>query len=91
MIHVVEAISDMNIGGAGRLLISRIKNSDKERFKYTVILPKDSLLVSPLKNAGANIIQINGCANNSADLKCIFLIYKIIKTIFTLIRVRFFI
>ena len=37
MIKVIEAISDANIGGAGRLLTSRIKNADQNRFDYTFV------------------------------------------------------
>lgn len=81
MIKVVEVISDTNIGGAGRLLLSRIKYSNKKRFKYIVILPKDSLLSPLLKNAGANIIEIEGCRDKSFDLKVIISLYKTIKFI----------
>ena len=81
MIKVVEVISDTNIGGAGRLLLSRIKYSNKKRFKYIVILPKDSLLSPLLKNAGASIIEIEGCRDKSFDLKVIISLYKTIKFI----------
>ncbi|MBE6533974.1 MAG: glycosyltransferase family 4 protein [Ruminococcaceae bacterium] len=81
MIKIVEAISDMNIGGAGRLLINRIKNSDKKNFSYTVILPKGSLLIPHLRKVGANVIQLKGCCDKSIDLKSVFLIYKIIKSL----------
>ena len=80
-IKVLEAISDTNIGGAGRLLISRIKNSDKKRFNYFVILPKGSLLAPLLKGVGANIIELNACKDESFDFRSIFKVYKIIKRI----------
>ena len=79
MIKVVEVISDTNIGGAGRLLVNKIKNSNKDFFKYTVILPKESDLVFPLREIGAEIIEIDGCKNQSLDFKGIFELYKIIK------------
>ena len=81
MIKVIEAISDMNIGGAGKLLVSRIKYSNKEKIKYFVVLPKGSLLTQKLKKAGAIIIEIDSCKNQSFDLKGILTIYKIIKRI----------
>ena len=80
-IKVVEVISDTNIGGAGRLLISRIKNSDKKKFNYTVVLPKGSLLSPLLKKADADIVEINACKDESFDFKNIFSFYKIIKKI----------
>ena len=79
MIKVAEVISDTNIGGAGRLLISKIKNSNKKLFKYTVILPKNSLLIPSLKEAGAGIVEIQGCRDSSFDFKGFIEIYDIIK------------
>lgn len=79
MISVLESISDMNIGGAGRLLVSRIKHSDRNRFQYTVIAPHGSKLIPLLKNAGAKIIEVDGCKDKSFDLKSIATLYKIIK------------
>ena len=38
MLRVVEVISDMNIGGAGRLLINRIRNTDKTLFNSNNII-----------------------------------------------------
>ena len=81
MIKVIEAISDMNIGGAGKLLVSRIKYSNKEKIKYFVVLPKGSLLTQKIKKAGARIIEIDSCKNRSFDLSGILTIYKIIKRI----------
>lgn len=80
-IKVLEVISDTNVGGAGRLLISRIENSNRQKFEYTVILPKGSLIAEPLKNAGAKVIEINACKDKSRDLKNIFAFYKIIKNV----------
>ena len=81
MIKVVEVISDMNVGGAGRLLVSRIRNSDKHKFKYTVILPKGSGLTPFLKRVCDDIVFMDGCFDRSLDLKCILKLYKIIKNL----------
>ena len=53
MIKVLEAISDGNIGGAGVLLCSRLKNSDKNLIDTTVLVPRKSKLIPKLKNIGA--------------------------------------
>lgn len=79
MINVVEVITDTNIGGAGRLLISKIKNSNKKLFKYTVILPKNSLLIPSLKEAGAAIVEMHGCRDSSFDFKGLIELYDIIN------------
>ena len=81
MIKVVEAISDMNIGGAGRLLLSRIAKTDKNKFSYTIILPKGSSLASHFKQMGVKTIEIKGCQNKSLDLISFFRFYKAIKAI----------
>lgn len=81
MIKVLEIISDTNIGGAGRLLMNKINYSDKTRFKYTFVLPRNSLLSSQLKKAGARVIEIDGCKDRSFDLKTIIAFFKIIKNI----------
>lgn len=80
-VKVVELISDTNIGGAGKLLINKIENSDKNQFKYTVILPKYSLLCDLLKKSDADVVEINGCKNKSFDIKAFIEIYKKIKKI----------
>ena len=81
MIKVAEAISDMNIGGAGRLLLDRIEHSDKSRFSYTVILPKGSALVSCFKKIGVKTVEIQGCYDKSLDFKSLYRFYRAIKNI----------
>lgn len=79
MLQVLEVISDQNIGGAGRLLINRIKNTDRTQYHITVIIPKESMLLDLLKRENVNVIEINGAKNRSFDLKCFFKFLKIIK------------
>ena len=81
MIRVVEVISDTNIGGAGRLLLNRMKCSDREKINYTVILPKGSMLTPRLKQIGVGIVEIDGCYDRSFDIKGFFSLYKAIKKI----------
>lgn len=70
-IKVVEAISDLNVGGAGKLLLNRIRQSNRNLFDYTVILPKGSLLAEMLKKEKIKVLEINGCRNKSLDFKSI--------------------
>ena len=79
MLQVVEVISDQNIGGAGRLLVNRIKNTDISQYHITVIIPKDSMLLNLLKSENVNVIEINGGKNKSFDVKSFFEFLKIIN------------
>ena len=65
MIKVIEVISDTNIGGAGILLINRLKHTNKELFDTTVILPKGSKLKKKLEELGINTISVNVCVDSS--------------------------
>lgn len=79
MLRVLEVISDMNIGGAGRLLINRIKNTDKEKVDITVVIPKGSLLKSLLVLERVNLFEINGGKDSSFDIKGFFAVASIIR------------
>ncbi len=81
MIKVVEVISDMNIGGAGMLLLNRLSNANKDIFEYTVILPKGSQLKSRFKSLGIRTLEINGCKDRSFDALAIPKICRILKKI----------
>ena len=43
-IKVLNIISDTNIGGAGKCVITYCKNRDEKRFTICVVMPKGSLL-----------------------------------------------
>ncbi len=69
MIKIVEAISDTNIGGAGVLLLNRLKYTNRKVFDTTVIVPKGSMLIPKLKALKINVVSIDGTKNSSFDLK----------------------
>ena len=79
MIKVLEIISDTNIGGAGVLLHSRLKHTDKTRFSTAVLMPKGSALLSRFSKDNIKCIEINGCQNSSLDILAIFEIIKVMK------------
>lgn len=79
MISVVEAITDTNVGGAGRLLLNRIKNSNNNEFKYTVLLPRGSALIPLLKDANIDFFEIDGAYDKSFDIKGCFEFYEALK------------
>lgn len=65
MIHVLNVISDTNIGGAGRVILNYLRYSDRDRFQTWVALPRDSLLAPPLEEAGAKVLEVEGMADRS--------------------------
>lgn len=71
MISVVNVISDSNLGGAGRLLLSYLKNSDKSRFAHTVLLPKGSVLAERLAQIGVEYAGVDGIAERSMSLPAV--------------------
>ena len=79
--RVIEAISDMNIGGAGRLLLTRLKESDRERIETFVILPRGSALARRVIELGVRVCYVDGCRDTSFELGAIFEIIKIIRKI----------
>ncbi len=76
---VIEAISDRNIGGAGRLLLTRLAESSASDVEYTVVIPSGSMLEAKLSDIGIKYYTINGCMDNSFDISAIFEICRIIK------------
>lgn len=80
-IKVAEILSDTNIGGAGVLLINRLKYSDRECFDTTVILPRSSELKDRFLNMGISVEDVNRCRNRSFEIKAIWEYVKIFKRI----------
>ena len=54
---VIEAISDTNIGGAGRLLLTRLRNSNRGEVETEVILPRGSKLRERFENIGVRLLS----------------------------------
>ncbi len=81
MIRVVEAISDTNIGGAGILLLNRLKYTDKSRFFTTVILPEGSALEKRFSDIGIEVKTVRGAADRSFAPKSFFQYFNTIKEI----------
>ncbi len=49
-IKILNIISDTNIGGAGKCIITYCKNMNKEKYDVKVVMPKDSLLKPEIEN-----------------------------------------
>ncbi len=66
---VLEVISDTNIGGAGMLLLARLRHSDRARFQTTVLLPSGSALAGRFREIGIPVYFMNGCRDQSFDMR----------------------
>lgn len=81
MIKITHIISDSNIGGAGRYLLTYLKNCDKEQFIVSVIVPKDSLLIPKIKELDFSYYEIDGMAETSYSKEVTIELIKVLKTI----------
>lgn len=62
---VIHVISDTNIGGAGKILISLLEYFDRSRYDITVILPRGSLLIPELGRIGVPYGEADGIDDRS--------------------------
>ena len=79
MIKVLNVISDSNIGGAGRVLINYLENSDRESFRTMIALPKGSQLAEPLRKLGGEVYELDGLAERSYSKEDVKLLEKLIR------------
>ncbi len=80
MIKVCEIITDTNIGGAGRLLVTRLSVADREKFDICVLLPRGSELVPEFRKINIKIHEMKGCADRSFDCLEIPSLIKFFRT-----------
>ena len=76
---VLEVISDTNIGGAGMLLLARLRHSDRARFQTTVLLPSGSALEARFRQIGISVCLMQGCRDQSLDLRHVNELVRIIR------------
>lgn len=79
MIKVINVISDTNIGGAGKCLLTYVAHADKNNFDISVVLPKNSLLKPHLEELGVKIFEIDAMSDKSLDYKAISQLKQIFK------------
>jgi len=82
-IKVVEVITDTNIGGAGRLLLTRLRSmrnySEEITFDEEVIIPQGSELEQELKNSAVKYKTMKCCFDKSFDLRAIFFLFRYLR------------
>ena len=76
---IIEVSTDSNIGGAGRCLITLLKNFDYDKFDVKVLLPSGSLLKPEIDALGVPVIEISGIAEKSFDIKSIMTLWRLFR------------
>ena len=79
MINILSIITDTNIGGAGNVLLNFMKNTDREEFCHTVIVPENAQLAHLLHNLGVNVVEVAGIADKSVSVRAFSTFKKIYK------------
>jgi glycosyltransferase involved in cell wall biosynthesis len=79
LIKVINVITDTNIGGAGKILLSFLEKYDREKFDILVIIPTDSKLKEALEKIGVKYIEVEKIADNSGGKEAIGQLLDIFK------------
>ncbi len=80
MVKVLNIISDTNIGGAGRAVLSYLSRRDAERFDVSGAIPRGSRLKDRVKALGAHVYEINAMRDRSLDFAAISKLKELIRT-----------
>ena len=81
MIKAVNVISDTNIGGAGKCVLTFLKYYSKDKIDLTVVIPAGSLLKPEIEKLGGRYMEVDGIADKSLDLKAVGKLLKIFREI----------
>ena len=79
MIKVINVSSDSNIGGAGRCILTFLRNYDRSQFEVKIILPKSSALIPYVEQTGTDYIEAEGIADTSFSKEGTASIKEILK------------
>ncbi len=78
-LKVVNIISDTNIGGAGKCVITHARFHDREKFDLTVVVPRGSKLKPEIDALGVKCVEADGVADKSLSLKGIMAQRKLFR------------
>lgn len=79
MKKVLNIISDTNVGGAGRALLTWLKYMNRDEFEAAVIVPAGSLLTERIEALDIRVFEIDGISDQSFDRSAIRLLQEIIR------------
>jgi len=78
MIKVCQVVTDTNIGGAGRYLLNYLKYFDRNTYKVSVVIPKNSKLLEFIAAyQDVDIFQMPYMADKSYDKRCVKALKKL--------------
>ncbi len=75
----IQLISDSNIGGAGKVLLSYLANCNRKDFEHAVIVPAGSLLIPEIEALDIRVIPFEGMRDKSydrADVKALMKVFQ---------------
>jgi len=79
MVRVLNVITDTNIGGAGKVLLSFLSSYDKEKFDVLVALPQNSLLCPKIQELGIKYFELDCLFDQSFEWRAVKKLKKLIK------------
>lgn len=79
MIKIIHVISDSNIGGAGRYLLTYLANVDRSAFEPILVVPTGSRLIAEAQKLGAKVMMADGMAERSFSLKAVWQLWRIFR------------
>ena len=79
MIRVLQIISDTNIGGGGRSLLSYLQYYDRSRFHMEVALPRGSALTDRVRALDVPTHEIDAMADRSLDRAALAPLRRLIR------------
>lgn len=65
MIKAINVISDTNIGGAGKCVLTFLKYYDKSKIDLTIAVPTGSLLIPEIEKLGGTYVEVEGISDKS--------------------------
>jgi len=81
VIRVTHIITDTNLGGAGRMLLTLLSNRDRAKFETSVILPRGSVLESEVKALGCETRLAESIAEKSLSILGIFELARLLRSL----------
>jgi glycosyltransferase involved in cell wall biosynthesis len=78
---VIEVITDTNIGGAGVLLVNRLRHTDHIKNKTWVLIPRGSALISRLKGISVEVIEMDCSYDCSFEVSAILNYVRVVRKI----------
>ncbi|MBC7766295.1 MAG: glycosyltransferase [Hyphomonadaceae bacterium] len=79
LIKVIHVISDTNIGGAGKCVLTYLENFDRDKFSVSVVFPKGSALKPAVEMLKVGFFEVEGMADRSMDIACIMALWRYFK------------